>query len=118
MNSYLVKIVYQIICGDGFHTAQFDEQMRYVTAATEEIALQKAQRIGLQEAETFFNNQQQLVQWKYVDVSEIYSLNQLNDGAEVFSQIRETDDAGSYCRFVHHKAAHLGRQQALTAQTT
>ena len=32
MNWYLAKIVYRIICGQGNHTAQFDEQLRLIQA--------------------------------------------------------------------------------------
>ncbi|MEP7129294.1 MAG: DUF4288 domain-containing protein, partial [Chitinophagales bacterium] len=28
MNWYLAKIVFRIICGDGLHQPQFDEQLR------------------------------------------------------------------------------------------
>ena len=112
MNRYLVKLVYQIICGEGLHTAQFDEQLRFVKAGDEEEALHKACVIGVQEEETFYNNKQQLVRWKFINVAELYCLTELNDGAEVFSQIRESSDAPAYCSFVHHKAAALGRQHS------
>ena len=112
MNSYLVKIVYQIICGEGQHTPQFDEQLRFLAAHDEEEALYKGRCIGVQEEEVFYNSRQQLVQWKFIDVSEIHSLAELSDGAEVFSQIRETDDPHSYRNFVHHKAAQLLKQSA------
>src|SRR5829696_2412584 len=104
MRWYLSKIVYRIICGDGNHTAQFDEQIRIVSAKDRAEALNKSREIGMQEEETFYNNSQQLVQWKFIDVAEIYSLENLTDGAEVYSQIKETDDAESYCNFVFHKA--------------
>ena len=107
MNWYLVKIVYRIICGEGNHTAQFDEQVRLVTATDEQEAMQKGNYIGLQEEETFRNDKQQLVQWQFVNVTEIYALTNMTDGAEVCSQIKETDDAEAYCSFAHHKAAML-----------
>jgi hypothetical protein len=118
MNSYLVKLVYQIICGDGEHTPQFDEQLRFVAAHDEEEALQKGRCIGAQEEDVFFNNRQQLVQWKFINATEIYPLDDLRDGAEVFSQIKETHDPHSYTSFVHHKAAWLLKQSAsFTVQT-
>ncbi len=40
---FLAKIVYQIVCGEGNHTAQFDEQLRLVQAADENEAFDKAQ---------------------------------------------------------------------------
>lgn len=118
MENYLVKLVYQIICGDGAHTAQFDEQLRFVEANDEAEAFQKGQAIGVQEEDAFFNNNRQLVRWQFVNVAELYQLSRLADGAEVFSQIRETDDADSYSRFVHHKALRLNAQfSSLTLQT-
>lgn len=53
MNWFLSKIIYRIICGDGRHTAQFDEQIRLVAASDRDEALEKSGRIGLQEEETF-----------------------------------------------------------------
>lgn len=107
MNRYLVKLVYQIICGEGLHIAQFDEQLRLITAPDEAGALHKGRNIGLQEEETFYNERQQLVQWKFINVAELYSIDELKDGAEVFSQVRESDDPHAYCSFVHHKSNTL-----------
>lgn len=115
MNSYLVKIVYQIVCGNGRHTPQFDEQLRFVVAATLAEALHKGQAIGIREEDTFYNNRQQLVQWKFIAVTELYAIKDLADGAEVFSQIREADDAASFRNFAHHKASRL--QSRLAACT-
>ena len=118
MNAYLVKLVYQIICGDGGHTPQFDEQLRFVAAHNEEEALHKAACIGVQEEEIFYNQRQQLVQWKFIAAPEIYSLNEMIDGAEVFSQIRETGDPHSFCSFVRNKAAQLKEKtESFTVQT-
>ena len=41
MNWYLAKMVYRIICGDGNHTPQFDEQLRLIKAQDEFHAFQK-----------------------------------------------------------------------------
>ncbi len=107
MKWYLAKIVYRILCGDGNHTAQFDEQLRLITAATEEEAFEKATGIGRSEADTFYNNKQELVQWQFVNVPELYRLQHLIDGAEVYSRITEVDDAEGYTDFVNHKAAGI-----------
>lgn len=107
MNWYLTKIIYQIVCGAGQHTAQFDEQLRLIEAATETEALEKAVQIGLAEEETFCNEKAELVQWKFVNVSELYSLTELTDGAEIYSRIAEVEDAAAYISAVHLKAASL-----------
>lgn len=107
MKWYLAKVVYRIICGAGTHTAQFDEQLRLITAADETEAFEKATAIGRQEADRFYNNKQELVQWQFINVSELYRLQQLLDGAEVYSRITEVDNAEAYTDFVHHKAAGI-----------
>ena len=118
MNWYLAKIVYRIICGDGLHTAQFDEQLRLIIAHQEKEALQKAAAIGKQEEEVFYNDRKQLVQWKFVDVAELHTLDNLIDGAELYSQVKETGDPEAYGNFVHHKAALLREKHTLqTLQT-
>ena len=118
MTWFLVKIVYRIVCGDGNHTPQFDEQVRLLFAYDAEEALVKSKRIGLQEEDVFYNQHHQLVQWKFIDVVELHRLDELSDGAEVFSQIKETDDADSYSRFLHHKASQLQKSYvSLTTET-
>lgn len=107
MNSYLAKLVYRIVCGNGQHTAQFDEQVRIIVAHNEQEALQKGRNIGRQEEESFFNQKQQVVKWIFIDVAELHSLESLGDGAEVYSQIKEIDNGDDYCSFVRHKAAML-----------
>jgi hypothetical protein len=107
MNWYLTKMVFRIICGDGSHTAQFDEQLRLITAGSKEEAFHKAQTLGGREEEMFFNNNQQLVQWQFVSVSELYQLNELIDGAELYSRIEEQDNAEAYMHVVHRKAEQI-----------
>jgi|SRR5882724_8219961 len=113
MNWYLAKIVYQIICGDGDHRPQFDEQLRLIRAGNEHEAFQKAQRVGVTEQEKFLNNKQSLVEWKFIDVCELYKLSELIDGAELYSRIQEADDAGSYIDIIHRKADYIEGDNAL-----
>jgi len=111
MNWYLAKVVYRIICGDGEHTPQFDEQLRLINAFDQDEAFNKASEIGFNEQETFYNEKRQLVRWKFINVSEIHPLNHLIDGAELYSRINEVDDAEAYTELVHHKASYLRERQ-------
>jgi uncharacterized protein DUF4288 len=113
MNWYLAKIVFRIICGDGEHTPQFDEQLRLVSADNKERAFYKAGDIGRQEEETFFNNKQQLVRWQFINVSEVYRLSELIDGAEMYSRIEERDDAEAYIHVVNRKSANIVSEKTL-----
>lgn len=107
MNWYLTKIVFRIICGEGQHTPQFDEQLRLVSAIDESEAFQKATTIGHREQDDFYNHEQQLVQWRFVNVAELYKLSGLLDGAEMYSRIHEIDDPESYIDLVNRRAEHI-----------
>ncbi|MGQ0740397.1 MAG: DUF4288 domain-containing protein [Bacteroidota bacterium] len=107
MNWYLSKMVFRIICGDGNHTAQFDEQLRLITADSKEEAFHKAQSLGMRSEEIFFNQQSQLVHWQFISVSELYRLQELIDGAELYSRVEEVPDAESYLRFLYAKAEQI-----------
>ncbi len=107
MNWYLTKLVFRIICGAGEHTAQFDEQLRLVMAEDKFHAFHKAQRMGHQEQDAFFNCKEKLVQWKFIDVCEIHTLHELTDGAEIYSRIKEEEDADIYTRIIRLRAKQL-----------
>lgn len=107
MNWYLAKMVFRIICGDGDHTAQFDEQLRLISAGSKEEAFDKAQLLGTREEEIFSNQNSELVQWKFITVSELYQLKDLIDGAEVYSRIEEKENADAYLHNVYKKAEYI-----------
>jgi hypothetical protein len=107
MKWYLAKIVFRIICGEGNHTPQFDEQLRLIIAPTKEDAFTKAQALGKKEEETFYNRKEQLVKWEFINVSELYKLSELIDGAELYSRIEEKDDAEQYMHVVNQKAENI-----------
>lgn len=115
MTWYLAKIVYRIVCGSGNHKPQFDEQLRLVHAASQTEAYTKACNIGHHESETFYNEKQQLVQWQFINVSELHPLECLIDGAELYSRITETDNGEAYEAAVHQRAQQL-KQTAFTQQ--
>lgn len=112
MNWFLAKIVYRIICGDGNHTPQFDEQLRLITADNEKDALKKAFSFGQQEEDSFYNNAEKLVQWKFINVAELYKIASLIDGAELYSRIEEKENGDLYTELVHKRAAYLQQNSA------
>jgi hypothetical protein len=107
MKWYLAKFVFRIVCGEGQHTAQFDEQLRLIAATSKEEAFNKAQQMGKQEQETFFNRKEQLVQWQFINISELYLLSDLIDGAELYSRIEERENAEAYVYTVNQKAENI-----------
>jgi hypothetical protein len=107
MNWYVAKLVFRVISGDGDHQAQFDEQLRLISAEDEKLAFEKASLMGLNNQDSFMNNQKQTVKWQFIDVAEINRLNDLQDGTELYYQIHEAPDADLYIAWAHHKSALL-----------
>jgi Domain of unknown function (DUF4288) len=105
MKWYLSKLVFRIICGDGSHIAQFDEQLRIIRAEDELHAFQKARSIG--ERECMEEHLIRRVQWKFIDVSELYLLSDFIDGAEIYSKITEEEDSDLYIRTTQKRAKQL-----------
>jgi hypothetical protein len=107
MNWYLAKFVFRIVCGEGNHSPQFDEQLRLVSASNKEEGFLKAQAMGRKEEESFYNRRQELVQWQFINISEIYLLSDLIDGAELYSRIEEKENADAYIYTINQKAENI-----------
>jgi hypothetical protein len=107
MNWYVAKIVFRIISGEGHHDAQFDEQLRLISAESDKQAFEKAARLGQICQDSFMNSDRQQVRWEFIDVAEINQLSELTDGAELYYQIQEPADADLYMAWAHHKSALL-----------
>jgi hypothetical protein len=107
MNWYLSKIIYQIICDKGVHTPQFDEQLRLICAEDDLHAFNKARLLGEQEQDHFLNQHHKPVCWKFIDVSEIHKLDNLADGVEMYSVIKEEPDADSFIYSTKLRARNL-----------
>ncbi|MES2430108.1 MAG: DUF4288 domain-containing protein [Bacteroidota bacterium] len=110
MNKYLTKIIFQIISGDGNHTAQFEEQLRFVYAESYTMAIEKSRSIGYAEEESFYNSSNELVQWKFIDTTEICQLTNLSDGSQLYSRIIEYEDGDIYTDIIRKKASDLVRE--------
>ncbi|MET7001431.1 DUF4288 domain-containing protein [Chitinophaga defluvii] len=113
MHWFVAKVVYQIICGNGNHMPQFDEQLRLISAINKQEALRKAKEIGVQEQYAFRNQKQELVEWKFINVPEVYTLDQLTDGMELYSRIEEPNNASSYLAWLQMKSAELQEQKSV-----
>jgi hypothetical protein len=112
MNWYIARIIFQIICGNGDHTPQFDEQVRMISARSAMEAFNKAKQLGKQAEETFFNMKQQLVKWQFINVTELHKLTELTDGIEICSRVEEVENAENYIHFVHGKAEQMFRKMS------
>lgn len=107
MQWFVAKIVYQIVCGDGNHTPQFDEQLRLVSADSKKLAWQRACEMGAKEQYSFRNQRQELVEWRFISVPEVNTLDALGDGMELYSRIEEPGDPAAYISWIQTRALHL-----------
>jgi hypothetical protein len=105
MNWYVAKVIFRIISNEGNHQAQFDEQLRLISAETRCQAFEKAAQIGKDNEDRFLNDHKQTVKWQFVNVAEVNQLTALADGAELYYNIHEVDNADLYVAWANHKAA-------------
>lgn len=107
MNWFLAKMVFQIVCGDGNHQPQFDEQLRLIAAHDAKEAFAKAKQLGECEQDSVVNKNNELIKWKFINVSELYSLNENAHGAELYYKILEPHDVHEYVQMIHQQAQNI-----------
>jgi len=104
MNTYLAKLVFNIVIENSNHATQFDEQIRLIEAKSLEEAFFKARSIGKQEDGTFMNSKNDEVNWKFIDVTELYALKDAKDGDQLYASTHETDDSASFIQYTRQKS--------------
>jgi hypothetical protein len=107
MNWYIAKVVFRISANNTEHKPQFDEQLRLVTAESQEEAFLKARIIGLSEEDSFINDKNNLVKWEFINVADLQPVPELTDGVELYSRIYEMEEETAHVNFVHQKAITL-----------
>lgn len=106
MKKYLTKLIFNVNIGNSNRT-EFDEQIRIIEASDLETAFLKARSLGRKEEESFVNNNNQLVNWTFIDVAEIYLLDDMKDGEQVYSNTRKIKDADSFINHVRQKSMEI-----------
>ena len=107
MKWYLVKLVYQVVSGEGAHTPQFDEQLRLIRAEELDWAREKAKVLGQIGAFSFLNDRSEKVTWKFIDVVDVCEIGEIEDGAQLYSTTEEPQDVPSYLNIVELKAKRV-----------
>lgn len=104
MKWYLVKLVFQVLSGEGAHTPQFDEQVRLIKADEVNWAYEKATVIGWLEQRSFLNHRDENVTWKFIEIAEIHEVENPEDGVLLCSYTIEPDNAKDYIEMTRIKA--------------
>lgn len=113
MNWYLAKLVFRIVCGEGKHTAQFDEQLRLIQAGSRQQAFQKARKVGKEEEDHFENQQKEMVHWEFIDVSELNQLDGIADKSEIYSRVHEEERGDLYEELIRRRSEKLSETLGL-----
>ncbi|HSC52303.1 MAG TPA: DUF4288 domain-containing protein [Phnomibacter sp.] len=82
---YLVKMNFDVLVGQPATPIQQHTQWRLLLAPDVHTAMARAEEIGRIEGQIAMPPLQGLIQWQYHGASEIFPLDQLLDGAEIFS---------------------------------
>lgn len=104
MKRYLAKLMFNINIDNGNHATQFDEQIRVIESQSLDNAFQKARVIGKQEEETFLNAEKKPVSWKFIDVVDLYPLENIKDGEQVYSVTYEKEDTNAFINYIRGKS--------------
>lgn len=104
MNTYIAKLVFNINIGEGLHASQFDEQTILINAMSLEDAFHKARAQGKVLQEKFSNEEDQSVEWNFIDITDIFELKLYKNGEPLFSTTHEAHDSNSYIDYVHHRS--------------
>ncbi|HEY8399107.1 MAG TPA: DUF4288 domain-containing protein [Flavihumibacter sp.] len=109
MSYYLAKLCYEIICGDGAHTPQFEEQIRLLESENCRQAIEAAYEIGQNEAHVLQQDGCLRVEWKFLGVTELLTLHPMAHGAELYQAHREIAYPEGYRNYVKDRSIQLQR---------
>lgn len=104
MKSYIVKLIYNIQIGNGSHNNQFDEQTVLLNANNLEAAFHQARAHGKKMEEKFSNDAEEQVEWKFVDVLDVFELSRFKSGEPLYTTTHETSDSSTFIKFIQHKS--------------
>ncbi len=104
MKKYLAKLMFNIDIENGKSTSEFDEQVRLIESMSFENAFQKARSIGKKEETSFLNKDKKIVNWKFIDVVELFPLQNYKDEELLFSATHEEQNTTSYIDYIRERS--------------
>ena len=104
MEWYVAKLVYQIVSNKKTAAPQIDEQYRLIRADEAGWALEKANTLGKLGECKLSSYKNSFVEWKFINVVDLYEVGEMKDGAELFSHINEPSNLEEYMSVNESKA--------------
>lgn len=109
MGKYLAKAVFQIVTPEGCERGQFEEVLTLVNAENSKKALHKALDWGQKGSSEFVNRKGVRIIWKFVAISELRLLPELEDGIELDSHIEHVGVEEEFIRLQRDKQGGIIR---------
>ncbi|WP_316803013.1 DUF4288 domain-containing protein [Pedobacter nototheniae] len=103
MKWFAVNYVYQVICGSGKHTPQFNEQVRLIKGIDLQHAFKKAKILATEYNSSFKNFLNENVSWEFVGVAGIVEIVEPAEGVEISSVILEPLSVKDYLKKIKHR---------------
>lgn len=100
----MAKIIWQIKLDTESLSAEFDEQLRMISAFDRKSAYHKAIQIGLHNEETFLNTKGKQISWHYVNVEFVKEISSFDDGLEICANTLKVENAAAYIEEINIKA--------------
>ena len=107
MKKYLVKLVFKVCVETQGERSEFDEQMRVLFARNAEEAFYKARSMGKKEEEVFKSGGEKSIAWVFIDVSELYAIEAVNDGEQLYSRTYKMQDEKAFIHYVKQKSMEI-----------
>jgi hypothetical protein len=115
MKTFIAKLIFNININQDIDSSQFDEQIRIIKADSVHEAYHKAKSIGLKEAEAFVNPKMQIIEWKFINVSDIYDMDSYEEGEQLYSQTIFENDCQNYIQFLLEKSKKFQEKNVIFA---
>jgi hypothetical protein len=106
---YLAKLVYKIDRPAQNRPAEFDVQLRLIRADEKDWAIEKATTIGRLEETVVTDTHNRTVEWKFIGVTEIIEIGELEDTSLIYSQSEEPTNETEYKVSLKSKMALLNQ---------
>lgn len=103
MKWFAVNCIYQVICGEGKHAPQFNEQIRLIFSNSVIEAIAKVKLMAFSYNASFKNYEGESVKWNFIAVGGVTEIEPPKDGVEVSSKILEPKSVEYYLENVEHK---------------
>ena len=107
MKWYVAKMVYQVVNSKKSRIPQIDEQYKLIQADDRAWAWEKANILGKLGECRLEGFKETSVQWKFINVVDLFEIGELSDGVELFSGTNEPEDIEEYMAISELRAKRI-----------